>query len=98
MSASLTSAKRHSMFRVLKDSAVITTLRMKQVGSVFGSHGIGLRKLLRFDGLFKRHQSSTDLVVVMDLFPFKDTHLYRSARASVAEKEGIFLVLNLDVR
>ena len=31
-----------------------------------------------------------DLVVVKDFFPFKDTRLYKSVRASRAEKEGIF--------
>ena len=57
---------------------------------VWKSYGIGLEKLILFDGVFKRHQSSTDLVVVKDFFPFKDTRLYKSARAIGAEKEGIF--------
>ena len=38
----------------------------------------------------KKHQSSTDLVVVRDFFSFKDTRVYKSARASGTEKEGIF--------
>ena len=61
---------------------------MKQVGCAFGSHEIGLAKLVLFDGVFKRHQSSTDLVVVKDFFPLKDTRLYKSARVGGAEKEG----------
>ena len=51
---------------------------------------MGPGKLIPFDSLFKRHQSSTDLVVVKDFFPFKDTRLYKSARASGAEKDGVF--------
>lgn len=43
---------------------------------VWKAYGIGPGKLIPFDGLFKRHQSSTDLVVVKGFFPFKDTHLY----------------------
>lgn len=57
---------------------------------VWKSYGIGPGKLIPFDGLFRRHQSPTDLVVVRDFFPFKDTRLYKSACASGAEKEGIF--------
>ena len=57
---------------------------------VWKSYGIAPGKLILFDGVFKRHQSSTDLVVLKDFFPFKDTRLYKSARASGAEKEGIF--------
>ena len=57
---------------------------------VWKSYGIGRRKLIPFDSLFKRHQSCTDLVVVKDFFPFKATHLYKSARASGAEKDGVF--------
>ena len=57
---------------------------------VWKSYGIGPGKLILYDGVFKRHQSSPDLVVVKDFFPFKDTRLYKSARASGAEKEGIF--------
>ena len=57
---------------------------------VWKSYGIGLGKLILFDSVFKRHQCSTDLVVVKDFFPFKDIYLNRSARASGAEKEGIF--------
>ena len=47
-------------------------------------------KLILYDSLFKRHQSSTDLVVVKDFFPFNDTRVYESARASGAEKDGVF--------
>ena len=88
----LTSAKRRSMFKVSRDSAVITTLRMKQVGCASGSHMELARpgKLIPYDSVFKRHQSSTDLVVVKDFFPFNDTRLYESARASGAEKDGVF--------
>ena len=57
---------------------------------VWKSYGIGPRKLISFDDLLKRHQSSTDLVVVKDFFPFKDTHLFKSTCASSAKKEGIF--------
>lgn len=57
---------------------------------VWKSYGIGPGKLIPYDSLFKRHQSSTDLVVVKDFFPFKDTRLYKSARASGAEKDGVF--------
>ena len=61
---------------------------------VWKSYGIGLGKLILFDSLFKRRQSSTDLVVVKDFFPFKDTRLYKSARASGVEKDGVFRALN----
>ena len=56
---------------------------------VWKSYGIGPGKLIPYDSLFKRHQSSTDLVIVEpeDFFPFKDTRLYKSARA---EKDGVF--------
>ena len=57
---------------------------------VWKSNGIGLGKLIPFDGLFKRHHSSTELVVVKDSFPFKDTRLYKSASASGAKKKRIF--------
>lgn len=57
---------------------------------VWKAYGVGLGKLIPFDGLFKRHQSSTDLVVVKGFFPFKDTHLYKSAGANGTAKEGIF--------
>ena len=57
---------------------------------VLKSHGIGPGKLIPFDSLFKRHQSSTDLVVVNNFSPFKDTRLYKSARESGAEKDGVF--------
>lgn len=57
---------------------------------VWKSNGIGPGKLIPYDSLFKRHQSSTDLVVVKDFFPLKDTRLYKSARASGAEKDGVF--------
>ena len=46
---------------------------------VWKSYGIGPGKVILFDGVFKRHQSSTDLVVVKDVFPFKDTRFYISA-------------------
>ena len=54
---------------------------------VWKSYGIGPGKLIPYDSPFKRHQSSTDLVVVEDFFPFKDTRLYKSARV---EKDGVF--------
>ena len=57
---------------------------------VWKSYGIGPEKFIFFDGLFKRNQSSTDLVIVKDFFPFIDARLYKSARVSGAEKEGIF--------
>ena len=57
---------------------------------VWKSYGIGPGKLIPYDSLFKRHKSSTDLVVVKDFFPFKDSRLYKSARASGAEKDGVF--------
>jgi len=38
---------------------------------VWKSYGIGPGKLIPFDGVFKRHQSSTDLMVVKDFFPFQ---------------------------
>ena len=58
---------------------------------VWKSYGIGPGKLNPYDSLFKRHQSSTDLVDVKDVFSFKDSRLYKSARASGAEKDGVFL-------
>ena len=57
---------------------------------VWKSYGIGPGKFVFFDGLFKRHQCSTDLVIVKDFFPFVDARLYKSACASGVEKEGIF--------
>ena len=57
---------------------------------VWKSYGIGTGKFIFFDGLFKRHQSSTDLVIVKDFFPLMDARLYKSARARGTEKEGIF--------
>ena len=58
------------------------------------SNGIGQGKLIPFDSLFKRHQSCTDLVVVKDFFPFKDTRLYKRA---VQKRMGFFRGLNLGV-
>ena len=52
---------------------------------VWNSHGIGPGKEIPCHVRFKRYRSSSDLVVVKDVFPFKDTHLYKSACASGAE-------------
>ena len=85
------------MFRVLRDSAVITTLRMKLVGCAFGSHGIGPGKLIPFGGVFKRHQSSTDLVVVKDFSLSRILAYISQHLRAVPKRKGFFLVLNLDV-
>lgn len=58
---------------------------------VWKAYGIGPGKLIPFDGLFKRHQNPTDLVVLKDFFPFKDTRSYKqSASATSTAKEGLF--------
>jgi len=63
------------------------------------SYGIGLGKLILFDGVFKKHQSSTDLVVVKDFFPLSRILIYISQHLpAMLKRKGFFLVLSLSVR
>ena len=65
---------------------------------VWKSYGIGPGTLILFDGVFKRHQSSTHFVVVKD-FSLSRILAYISQHVrAVPKRKGFFLVLNLDVR
>ena len=65
---------------------------------VWKSYGICPGTLILFDGVFKRHQSSTDFVVVKD-FSLSRILAYISQHVrAVPKRKHFFLVLNLDFR